>query len=96
MLSENARTSHAAAVSSFLGRNRHIKVVATDEKLAPVVGRVLSRARRGSADHVDATVVATAVRSSVSGAVIATSDADDIEHLLDASGFPRVDVLALT
>ncbi|MGH3350991.1 MAG: hypothetical protein ACRDPS_10025 [Nocardioides sp.] len=96
VLSEQYRTSHAAAVSSFLGRNRHIKVVATDERLAPVVGRILSRAGRGSADHVDATVVATAGLSSSAGAVIATSDPDDIENLLDASGFPRVGVISLT
>lgn len=96
VLSEQYRTSHAAAVSSFLGRNQHIKVVATDERLAPVVGRILSRAGRGSADHVDATVVATAGLSSSAGAVIATSDPDDIENLLDASGFPRVGVISLT
>lgn len=96
VLSEQYRTSHAAAVSSFLGRNQHIKIVPTDQRLAPVVGRILSRARRGSGDHVDATVVATAGLSSSAGAVIATSDPDDIEHLLDASGFPRVAVLSLT
>lgn len=66
-------------VDACLSRFPAITVVETDRSLAREIGHVLARAGRGSADHVDASVVAVAVRSRP--AVIATADVDDIAAL---------------
>lgn len=70
---------HDQIVDSCLGRYTGIEVADTTRNLARAIGNLLARAGRGSADHVDATVVAVAV--SAGGAVIATGDPDDIAAL---------------
>lgn len=64
---------------SCLGRFTGIEVADTTRQLARSIGNLLARAGRGSAGHVDATVVAVAVAAG--GGVIATGDRDDIEAL---------------
>ncbi|GAA2931359.1 hypothetical protein GCM10020221_28950 [Streptomyces thioluteus] len=56
-------------------------VAATDEQLARAVGELLGGA--GTADPADGAV---AVLAAWSGAVVVTSDPDDIRHLLDQLG----------
>lgn len=73
--------SRDQVVDTCLGRHTGIQVVDTDRVLARRVGNVLSRAGRGSADHVDATVVAVA--ASAGGAVVLTGDPDDLGALAD-------------
>lgn len=80
---------HDQVVDACLSRFFSIVVVDTDQALAREIGHVLARAGRGSADHVDAAVVATAVRSG--GGVVATGDVDDISALAD--GVPGVQVV---
>ena len=80
------------AIDAFLSRQKAwVKVVDTDRDLARVVGNLLARHHRGSADHVDATVVATASR--LGGGTILTSDSGDIEVL--ASGHPNIQIALL-
>jgi predicted nucleic acid-binding protein len=80
VLAELYRTArHEAAVDSLLAREPGFAVADTDRHLARTVGRLLSQAGRGSADHVDATVVAVAAERGRS--VIITSDGDDIEAI---------------
>ncbi|MDR1119043.1 MAG: type II toxin-antitoxin system VapC family toxin [Bifidobacteriaceae bacterium] len=80
---------HDQLVDSFLGRQGAIRVIDTTREFARRVGHVLARAGRGSADHVDATVVAAA--GVMGGAVIATSDPDDMRVL--AAGIPGITVV---
>jgi len=76
-------------VDSLLSRYKDtIKIVDTDRELARFVGNLLARHGRGSQDHVDATVVATAAR--LGGGVILTSDQGDVAALAD--GLPGVSV----
>lgn len=75
--------SHDQVVDSYLGRESAVLVVPTTRALARTVGHVLAQAGRGSADHVDATVVAVAV--SGGGGVIATGDPDDLTDLSSAA-----------
>jgi predicted nucleic acid-binding protein len=82
---------HDQVVDACLSRFPAIVVVDTDRSLAREVGHVLARAGRGSADHVDASVVAVAARNGP--AVIATADVDDITAL--AAGVPAVSVLQI-
>lgn len=80
VLAELYRTArHEAAVDSLLAREPGFAIADTDRYLARTVGRLLSRAGRGSSDHVDATVVAVAVGRG--NAVVITGDGDDIEAL---------------
>lgn len=77
------------AIDAFWSRHKEfVKTVDTDRDLARVVGNLLARHHRGTADHVDATVVASAYR--LGGGVILTSDADDIEVL--AGGHPNIEI----
>jgi len=80
---------HDQAIDAFLSRYKDgVRIVNTDRDLARLVGNLLARSRRGSEDHVDATVVATAVR--LGGGLIMTSDPDDITRLAD--GLPNIEV----
>ncbi len=74
---------HDQMVDACLGRNSGIDVVDTTRALARDVGHLLARAGRGSEDHVDAVVVATAVAAG--GGVIMTSDVDDLAGLAAAT-----------
>ena len=58
---------------------RGIDVVDTTRDLARRIGNLLARAGKGSENHVDATVVATAIAAG--GGVILTSDVDDLTAL---------------
>ncbi|MDR1119041.1 MAG: hypothetical protein LBL01_07090 [Bifidobacteriaceae bacterium] len=80
---------HDQLVDACLGRHTGILIVDTTRTLARRVGNILARAGRGSADHVDATVVAVASRAGES--VIATSDPDDMRAL--AAGLPGITVV---
>jgi predicted nucleic acid-binding protein len=82
---------HDQVVDACLGSFPAIVVVDTDRSLAREVGHVLARAGRGSADHVDASVVAVASRNRP--AVIATADVDDITAL--AAGTSGVEILQI-
>lgn len=82
---------HDQVVDSYLGRTTGISVIVTDRELARQVGHLLARARRGSRDHVDATVVATALAGG--GGVIATTDSDDLTAL--ASGLPGIAIVGV-
>jgi len=79
-------------VDALLSRHEGVlTIVDTDRDLARSVGNLLARHGRGTADHVDATVVATAVRCG--GGVILTSDKHDIAELAD--GVPNITVNVL-
>jgi hypothetical protein len=71
---------------AFLARHPFLEVIPTDRALTRRIGHILARAGRGSADHVDATVVAAAIGAG--GAVIITGDPDDIGAL--SAGLPSV------
>jgi len=79
---------HDPVVDSCLSRFPAIVVIDTDLALARTIGHVLARAGRGSADHVDASVVAVAVRSG--GGVIVTGDVDDMSVLAEGVRGVRV------
>lgn len=79
---------HDQVVDACLSRFPAIVVVPTDQSLAREVGHLLARARRGSADHVDASVVAVAVQAG--GGVIVTADIDDVTALSDGLAGIRV------
>lgn len=70
---------HDQVLDSCLSRFPAIVVVDTDQALAREIGHVLARAGRGSADHVDASVVAVAVQAG--GGLIMTGDVDDMSAL---------------
>lgn len=72
---------HDQLVDSCLGRHTGIQVADTTRALARRVGNLLARAGRGSADHVDATVVAVA--TAIGGGLVVTGDPDDLEVLAD-------------
>lgn len=82
---------HDQVVDSYLGRETGIVVVSTTRDLARSIGHLLARAGRGSADHVDASVVAAAVEAG--GGVIATGDPADITALAD--GLTGIAVIAV-
>lgn len=91
VLAELYRGSAAdAGIDSALNRTG-ARVVDMNRRLARVVGQLLGRDRLDSCHVVDASVVATAVR--LGGALIATSDPDDIEAL--ARHHPNVKVRSL-
>lgn len=83
VLAELYRGRHAAEVKSWLSRNKAWRIEPTDEELACVVGGLLHAAGRGSEDHVDACVVATAMRAGQ--AKIVTGDPGDILALVGAN-----------
>ena len=83
---------HDQPIDSFLAKQaRVVKVVDTDRALARTVGNLLGKHGRGSADHVDATVVATAIR--LGGGIILTCDQGDVEAL--SEGLPGITVEVL-
>jgi predicted nucleic acid-binding protein len=73
--------THDQVVDSYLGRETGIKVVPTTRPLARQIGHLLSRAGRGSREHVDATVIAAAIAGG--GGVIVTGDPDDLTALAE-------------
>ncbi|MCK9247442.1 MAG: type II toxin-antitoxin system VapC family toxin [Solirubrobacteraceae bacterium] len=79
---------HDQAIDACLGRLTGIDVADTTRPLARRIGHLLARAGRGSADHVDASVVAVAL--ALGGGVVATGDPDDLEAL--AAGLPGITV----
>lgn len=70
---------HDQVADSCLGRSTGIQVIDTTRQLARQVGHILAGAGCGSAEHVDATVVAAALAAG--GGVIATADPDDLRLL---------------
>ena len=83
------------AVEAALGRHVEsagerpaVRVVDTTFDLARSVGAILARSRSGSADIVDAHVVAVAARHG--GGLVVTSDPDDISRLADAVPAARI------
>jgi predicted nucleic acid-binding protein len=82
---------HDQAVDACLAREGGVGVAPTDRALARRVGHLLVAAARGSADHVDATVVA--VCAAAGGGVVLTSDPDDLSVL--SGGSPAITVHGL-
>lgn len=80
---------HDQVVDACLSRFPAIVVVDTDRVLAREIGHVLARAGRGSADHVDASVVAVAVLSG--GGAVVTADVDDFSALAAGVSGVRVE-----
>jgi predicted nucleic acid-binding protein len=80
--------SHDQVVDACLARFPAIVVVDTDPVLAREIGHLLARAGRGSADHVDASVVAVAVLAG--GGVIATADLAAVGALAEGLNGVRV------
>jgi len=80
------------AVDALLSRHEGVlMIVDTDRDLARSIGNLLARHGRGTEDHVDAAVVATAARCG--GGVILTSDQGDVTEL--AEGLPNITVTVL-
>lgn len=84
---------HDQIVDSCLGRETGIAVVDTDRALARAIGNLLARAGRGSSDHVDASVVAAALR--LGGGVIITGDPSDLTDLSDGLPGIRIEPLSV-
>ncbi|MCL2594219.1 MAG: type II toxin-antitoxin system VapC family toxin [Promicromonosporaceae bacterium] len=82
---------HNQAIDACIARHPGLEVIDTTRELAKHIGGLLARAGRGSADHVDASVVATAVQHG--GGLILTGDPDDIERL--AAGINNIVVRAI-
>ncbi len=74
------------SVDSFLSREVSLEIVDTDRGLARMVGNVLANAGRGSSDHVDATVAATAIKNG--GGIVITHDPEDLGAL--CAGFTAI------
>jgi len=92
VLAEQYRgAKHDQIADAFLARHPFITVIDTDRRLARIVGNILARAGLGSAHHVDATVVATAVLAH--SAVIVTGDPNDLKKL--AAGLPGIRIEAV-
>ena len=72
---------HNQVVDSCLARETGLEVRDTNRSFARLVGGVLSGTGRGSADLVDAHVVAAAVEAG--GGVCLTGDPSDLEALAD-------------
>jgi len=79
---------HSPIVDACLSRETGITVQETDRSFARLVGGVLTAARTGSKDMVDAHVVAAAVVAG--GGVVLTGDRLDLERL--AAAYPNVSV----
>ena len=80
VLSELYRGSgYDAALDSCLKRYSCIEVIATDRRVAKIVGHLLSDRGLGSTHHVDACVVASAIVAG--GGIILTCDPDDMRRL---------------
>jgi predicted nucleic acid-binding protein len=80
-------------IDAFFARHKDaITIVDTDRPLARIVGNLLAEHNLATAQHVDATVVATAARAG--GGVILTADPGDIAPL--AQGLPGIFVISLS
>ena len=91
VLAELYRTArHEAAVDSLLAREPGFGIADTDRQLARIIGRLLAQAGRGSADHVDATVVAVAARHGTS--VVVTGDTGDIAAIAPGTSVTVISV----
>jgi predicted nucleic acid-binding protein len=96
------RTSAAVLVEAYCGRardaavdrilNQGIEVLPVDRGTARVAARLLADARLDSCSAVDSIVVATAIR--LGGALVLTSDPDDLARL--AMNSPAVEIQALS
>jgi hypothetical protein len=73
--------THDQVVDSYLGRSSGITMADTTRQLARRIGNLLTRAGRGSKDHVGATVVAVAITAG--GGVVLTGDPDDLTAIAD-------------
>ncbi len=82
---------HDQRVNACLGRHGAIDVIDLEQALARVTGNILARAKRDSADHVDATVIATAANAGT--ALILTSDPDDLTTLAGDNAGIRIEPL---
>jgi predicted nucleic acid-binding protein len=80
---------HNQVVDACLSRETGLTIRDTDRSLARTVGGILAAAGKGSADMVDAHVVAAAVESG--GGVCLTGDPDDLSVL--AAPYPNVQVV---
>ena len=91
VIAELYRGTHAAGVDGWINRHPAWMIQDTTRELARVVGRLLDSAGRGSADHVDGCVVASAIVAG--GGTIVTGDPRDISAI--AAGNAAVTVAAL-
>ncbi len=82
---------HDQAVDECLAREGGIAVAPTDRTLARRIGHLLVVAGRGSADHVDAAVVA--VCAAAGGGLVLTGDATDLSVL--AGGSPAITIRSI-
>jgi predicted nucleic acid-binding protein len=80
---------HNQVVDACLSRETGLGVRNTDRSLARLVGGILTAADKGSAEIVDAHVVAVALESG--GGVCLTGDADDLGAL--AASYPNLQVV---
>ena len=100
-VSHPVRTSVAVLVEACRGQarntavtrilNQGVDVLPVDRGTARVAARILNEANLGSCSAIDAIVVATAIR--LGGALIVTSDPDDLSIL--AMGHPVVEIQPL-
>lgn len=88
VLAEVYRGARYDAATDHLLNGKGLMVVPLTQEIARVAGRLLAKAKVGSAHAVDAFVVATAL--SFDAAVIATGDEKDIKRL--SSGQRRIRV----
>lgn len=88
VLAEVYRGPRYAAAIDHLLKGKGLLVVPLTQEIARAAGKLLAKAKLGSAHAVDAFVVATAL--SFDAALIATGDHDDIKRL--ATGQRRVKV----
>ena len=91
VLAEVCRGGAVDAPIDQLLNGRGILVVTLDETIARRAGALLARRKLGSADAVDAFVVATAM--GFGSAIIATGDPDDMQRL--SAGVRHVRVFAI-
>jgi len=82
---------HDQTVDACLAREGGVAVAPTDRALARGIGHLLAAAGRGSADHVDAAVVA--VCAAAGGGVVLTADPGDLAVL--SGGSPAITVHGL-
>lgn len=91
VIAELYRGTHAAGVDTWLNRHRAWLIQDTTRELARVVGKLLDSAGRGSEDHVDGCVVASAIVAG--GGTIVTGDSRDISTI--AAGNAALTVVSL-
>jgi predicted nucleic acid-binding protein len=79
------------AIDAFLTREAGLEIVPTDRGVARTVGNVLAAAKRTTRDHVDATVVATAIK--YGGGIVVTRDKKTLEAL--RAGLTQITVVPI-